>query len=130
MVNYDKRIWDSQYARLSLAVGLVILLITGVLYLYNSFNNTIDSYELTEMFEDGKDVAGQSVEIVVHNKGSNPTVGEFLWDEREDVSYVTFDEVNLDNVGIGDTVIVTVDDILDLGFVYMVQIEDAEVIGQ
>ena len=109
-----------------LTLGMIVMVI-GLL-IYDS--GPIDSYQLTEQYEQGGDIYGERVEIVVHDKGANPMVGEYLWDERDDVSYVTFDRVDLDNVGVGDTVVVEVIDISEVMGVYMIEIDDVEVLGQ
>lgn len=114
----------------ALLVGL-LMTVSLALGMFDSYaNRTIDSYQLTEQYEQGDDIYGERVEIVVHEKGQNLMVGEYLWEERMDVSYVTFDRVNLDWVRVGDTVVVEVSDISEVMGIYMVEIDDVEVLGQ
>ena len=111
-----------------LHVVILSLIILGLVIFLGVSDKPMDSYDLTSTWEKGGDMSGAKVKFEVTDMGRNPMAGEYLWEDRNDVSYVTFDSIELYNVGVGDVVIVTVNDILKIANIYMIIIEDYEVV--
>ena len=106
------------------SIGFLIIIATLVIITLDT--QPLNSYELIEKYESGDSVNGEMAEVVVMEKGTNPIVGEYLWEDRMDVAYVTFNRVNVDDVGIGDTVVFEVYDIYETYGIWTIEISSVE----
>ena len=82
---------------------------------------------LIRTYKEGEMVSNAKVEVVVHKVDTFPVVGEYIWEDRNDMVYVTMGMTSFEGVQVGDTVILTVDSINFLMGVYSVTVKDVEI---
>lgn len=130
MIESIKKFMNRKVTPLGLVIFTAVLtVIVGVFGWYQE-SIVLSNDEMIETYESGENVKGKRMATIVNDKGYSMVVGDYIWDERDDITYVTIEEYVLDDVKIGDLVLITVDDIIDLGFVYTVVIDEVEVIEQ
>lgn len=82
---------------------------------------------LIRTYKEGEMVSNAKVEVVVHKVDTNPVVGEFIWEDRSDIVYVTMGKTSFEGVQVGDTVVLTVDSMTFFMEAYSVTVKDVEI---
>lgn len=82
---------------------------------------------LIRTYKEGEMVSNAKVEVVVSRVEDNPVVGEFIWEDRSDIVYVTMGKTSFEGVQVGDTVVLTVDSMTFFMEAYSVTVKDVEI---
>lgn len=111
----------------------LILILTAVIGISVAFYFLVISptvYQsdgLIRSYKEGELVSNAKVEVVVSRVEDNPVVGEFIWEDRSDIVYVTMGKTSFEGVQVGDTVILTVDSMTFFMEAYSVTVKDVEI---
>ena len=111
----------------------LILILTAVIGISVAFYFLVISptvYQsdgLIRSYKEGELVSNAKVEVVVSRVEDNPVVGEFIWEDRSDIVYVTMGKTSFEGVQVGDTVVLTVDSMTFFMEAYSVTVKDVEI---
>lgn len=111
----------------------LILILTAVIGISVAFYFLVISptvYQsdgLIRSYKEGELVSNAKVEVVVSRVEDNPVVGEFIWEDRSDIVYVTMGKTSFEGVQVGDTVILTVDSMTFFMEAYSVTVKDVDI---
>lgn len=111
----------------------LILILTAVIGISVAFYFLVISptvYQsdgLIRTYKEGEMVSNAKVEVVVSRVDDNPVVGEFIWEDRSDIVYVTMGKTSFEGVQVGDTVVLTVDSMTFFMEAYSVTVKDVEI---
>lgn len=111
----------------------LILILTAVIGISVAFYFLVISptvYQsdgLIRTYKEGEMVSNAKVEVVVSRVEDNPVVGEFIWEDRSDIVYVTMGKTSFEGVQVGDTVVLTVDSMTFFMEAYSVTVKDVEI---